>query len=116
MRRAVGAVAWLVAVCGAQPPQRNVIHIISDDMRPEIGAYGVLDRHTPNLDKLAAEGTIFTRAFAQQAVCGPSRNSFMRWACMRACVPACLRACVPTYPLTVLSFVPLYSFLLPAPT
>ena len=29
----------------------NVIHIIIDDLRPEIGAYGIEDSHTPNLDK-----------------------------------------------------------------
>ena len=35
------------------------------------------DRHTPVLDALAANGTVFDRAFAQIAVCGPSRNSFL---------------------------------------
>eukprot|EP00040_Diaphanoeca_grandis_P003064 m.23634 g.23634 ORF g.23634 m.23634 type:complete len:538 (-) comp14292_c0_seq1:229-1842(-) len=56
---------------------RNVIHVIVDDLRPELGAYGVANRHTPTLDKLAVEGTVFDRAYCQQAVCGPSRNSFL---------------------------------------
>lgn len=33
--------------------------------------------HTPNLDKLAAESLVFNRAFCQQAICGPTRNSFL---------------------------------------
>lgn len=55
----------------------NIIHIIADDMRPEMGAYGLANRHTPNIDKLAAGGVVFERAYTQQAVCGPSRNSFL---------------------------------------
>jgi len=55
----------------------SVIHIIVDDLRPELGAYGVPNRHTPNIDKLAATGTVFDRAYCQQAVCGPSRSSFL---------------------------------------
>ena len=35
------------------------------------------DRHTPNIDKLAENGTVFNNAYCQQSVCGPSRNSFM---------------------------------------
>ena len=38
---------------------------------------GLPDRHTPNIDAIAANGTVFDRAYAQQAVCGPSRNSFL---------------------------------------
>jgi hypothetical protein len=33
--------------------------------------------HTPNIDRLAASGTRFNRAYANYAVCNPSRNSFM---------------------------------------
>jgi len=57
-------------------PEHSILHIIADDLRPELGAYG-LRRHTPNIDKLASQGVSFDRAYAQQAVCGPSRNSFM---------------------------------------
>eukprot|EP00966_Prymnesium_polylepis_P194305 4504302-Prymnesium_polylepis.1 len=55
----------------------SVLHVISDDLRPDLGAYGAEGAHTPNIDKLASTGVVFDRAFAQQAVCGPSRNSFM---------------------------------------
>ena len=51
--------------------QHNVIHVIIDDLRPELGCYGLPHRHTPVIDKIAASGTVFDRAYAQQAVCGP---------------------------------------------
>jgi iduronate 2-sulfatase len=57
--------------------KHNVLHIISDDLRPDLGCYGLPLRHTPNIDEIANSGTVFTRAYAQQAVCGPSRNSFL---------------------------------------
>ena len=56
---------------------RSVLHVIADDLRPELGAYGLSGRSTPNIDQLAASGVVFDRAYAQQAVCGPSRNSFL---------------------------------------
>ena len=56
---------------------RNVLLIIVDDLKPVLGAYGDRAAFTPNIDRLAARGTIFKNAFAQQAVCGPSRTSFL---------------------------------------
>ena len=40
---------------------KNVLMIICDDMRPQIGAYGHAFMHTPHIDSLAASGTLFTR-------------------------------------------------------
>ena len=50
-----------------------MLYLISDDLRPEFGAYNQSAMVTPNVDRLAAEGTLFLRAYCQQAVCGPSR-------------------------------------------
>jgi iduronate 2-sulfatase len=61
----------------ANTTNHNIVHVIVDDLRPELGAYGLHDRHTPNIDRLAANGTVFDRAYCQQGVCGPSRNSFL---------------------------------------
>ena len=55
----------------------NVLFIVVDDLRPEMGCYGNKIVKTPNLDRLAARGMVFTHAYCQQAVCSPSRSSLM---------------------------------------
>ena len=55
----------------------NILFIAVDDLRPELGCYGVKEIKTPNLDRLAERGVLFNRAYCQQAVCNPSRASLM---------------------------------------
>lgn len=55
----------------------NVLFIAVDDLRPEWAASGTTLLKTPNLDRIAARGTTFERAYCQQAVCSPSRTSLM---------------------------------------
>ncbi|MHC4078330.1 MAG: sulfatase, partial [Planctomycetota bacterium] len=55
----------------------NVLFIIVDDLRPELGCFGTAGIKTPNLDKFAQEGMAFTRAYCQAAACAPSRASVM---------------------------------------
>ncbi|MBL7222312.1 MAG: sulfatase [Candidatus Brocadiae bacterium] len=47
--------------------------ICVDDLRPELGCYGHPQVLSPHIDKLAARGLLFERAYVQQAVCAPSR-------------------------------------------
>ena len=55
----------------------NVLFIISDDLRPELGCYGVDGIKTPNIDALAAQSVLFSRAYAQYPLCNPSRTSML---------------------------------------
>ena len=55
----------------------NVLLIIADDLNCAIGAYGDSLAYTPNIDKLANEGVLFTNAHVQYPLCSPSRISFM---------------------------------------
>ena len=64
-------------VCALPENRMNVLFIVSDDLRPALGSYGDAVVKTPNLDKLAQRSVRFTTAAAQQAVCAPSRTSFL---------------------------------------
>nr|WP_319231021.1 sulfatase [Draconibacterium orientale] len=57
--------------------QPNILLIFSDDLNTRIGPYMEVNDHTPNLDRLANEGVMFTRAYCQYPLCGPSRASIM---------------------------------------
>lgn len=87
-RRARAASRWrrgaVLAIClalasgaaAAATAPLNVLFIMADDYRPELGAYGSAAR-TPNLDRLARRAVQFDRAYCQQAVCNPSRSSML---------------------------------------
>ncbi len=67
--------AQFSAHCAEQ--KLNVLFIAIDDLRPQLGCYGVKDIKTPNLDAFAKGGLLFNRAYCQQAVCSPSRTSLL---------------------------------------
>lgn len=61
----------------AESTQRpNILLIVADDLRPELGCYGSVAK-TPHIDALAKRGVRFERAYCQQALCNPSRSSFL---------------------------------------
>ncbi|OPJ89456.1 iduronate 2-sulfatase [Patagioenas fasciata monilis] len=64
---------------GAAGPRdgMNVLLIVVDDLRPVLGCYGDKLVKSPNIDQLASQSIVFSNAFAQQAVCAPSRVSFL---------------------------------------
>uniref|UniRef100_A0A672YHE3 Iduronate 2-sulfatase n=1 Tax=Sphaeramia orbicularis TaxID=375764 RepID=A0A672YHE3_9TELE len=57
--------------------EKNVLFIIADDLRPSLGCYGDTLAKSPNIDQLASKSQTFLNAFAQQAVCAPSRTSLL---------------------------------------
>jgi len=59
----------------ARQRSTNVLLIVSEDNGPHLGCYGDSHVQTPNLDKLAAEGVRFERAFVATASCSESRSS-----------------------------------------
>lgn len=62
----------------AERKQPNVVIIMTDNHGEwTLGCYGNRDIKTPHIDRLAKEGTLFTRAFANNAVCSPTRATFL---------------------------------------
>lgn len=77
MRIAVVVIAGTLAMSCDEPRQTpNVLWILAEDIGPEFGSYGY-PVDTPHLDRLAAEGVRFTRAFTTAPVCSPARSALM---------------------------------------
>ena len=73
----VSAVVLPSCFCACQKQEKmNVLFIIADDLRPELGCYGFPVK-SPNIDQLAAQGTVFHRAYCSVPVSGASRASLL---------------------------------------
>ncbi len=59
------------------PARPNIVWLVAEDLGPRLSAYGDRTVNTPNLDRLAAEGVTYTRAFSVVGVCAPSRASII---------------------------------------
>ena len=61
-----------------EPIRPNIVYILADDLGyGDLGVYGQTHFQTPNLDKMASEGMLFTQHYAGTTVCAPSRSSLM---------------------------------------
>ena len=84
--RAEEKLAHLINITQGHPRRKNVLFIMSDDLRPQLGSYWNrhfpnpftnLRPHTPHLDRLASSSLLLTRAYVQYSLCGPSRASML---------------------------------------
>ena len=67
----------VLSLNGDSSGKPNVLFIVADDLNCAISPYGDPVAVTPNLNRLASRGLTFNRAYCQQAVCNPSRSSFL---------------------------------------
>ncbi|MFT5366610.1 MAG: iduronate 2-sulfatase [Candidatus Latescibacterota bacterium] len=74
---AAALMPYLLSGSAMAANKRNVLFIAIDDLRPELNCYGASHIHSPNIDRLAGQGTLFKHAYCQLAVCNPSRASLM---------------------------------------
>ena len=65
------------ATLHAAAARPNILFLAIDDLRPELGCYGDTQVKSPHIDRLAAQGLRFARAYCQVPVCGASRASMM---------------------------------------
>jgi len=74
----LGFSLWFISNPGSAEAQRpNILFIAVDDLRPQLNCYGVEHVHSPNIDRLAASGLLFNRAYCMVPTCGASRASLM---------------------------------------
>jgi arylsulfatase A-like enzyme len=70
-------VSCILSAAGQRQGRPNVLMIAIDDLKPLLGCYGEKTVLTPHMDDLAKKGTVFLKNYCQQAVCAPTRASFL---------------------------------------
>src|SRR5688572_15765021 len=73
------AISWLAPATSLRAAEKpNIVHIVVDELGYyELSCMGHSNIQTPNIDRLAREGTRFTQGLAGSAVCAPTRCCLM---------------------------------------
>ena len=74
---AVGLFLVLAAFASATVHKPNILYLMADDMRPQLGIYNQPSMLSPYIDALGKSGLVFETAYTQFQYCAPSRNSFL---------------------------------------
>lgn len=67
---------FLLVASSSWAAQPNILWLVGENLTHDLGCYGAKDVHTPHLDRLASEGVRYTRTFATNPACAPSRSAF----------------------------------------
>ena len=77
----IGAISSALHICPTDAKSSNlpnIVLIMTDNHGPwTLGCYGNREILTPNIDRLASEGILFTRCFSSNAVCSPTRATYL---------------------------------------
>lgn len=79
MLRTVAAISIVMfsALCSSAADRPNILWLSAEDISPHLHCYGYEHATTPNLDRLAAQGTRYTHAFVTAGVCAPCRSAII---------------------------------------
>jgi hypothetical protein len=69
--------AAVLLVRASEGPKPNILWLTSEDHGPHMGCYGDAFASTPNVDRLAAQGMIYTRVWSVSPVCAPARTALI---------------------------------------
>lgn len=71
------AMGWWNASCVVAAQRPNILWLVAEDFGPHLGCYGTRQVHSPNLDRLAAQGVRYSRCYTTSPVCSASRSAFI---------------------------------------